>query len=91
MAEHGFLSDPLPAPDAWVRYQDALRALYDQFNDDEELQKMVRAVCEHDLRWPREIAAHLKTSVEDINNRQKKLRRRYKHLRPPRRRQRRAV
>lgn len=91
LEEHGILSDPLPAPDAWVRYQDALREIYEQVKDDAELKQMVIAVCEHDLRWPREIAAHLNTSVEDINNRQKKLRRRYKHLRPPRQRQRKAV
>jgi DNA-directed RNA polymerase specialized sigma24 family protein len=91
LKEHGFLSDPLPAPDDWAKYQAALRALYEQLSDDEELQQMVWAVCEHDLRWPREIATHLKISVEDINNRQKKLRRRYNHLRPPRRRQRKAV
>jgi hypothetical protein len=91
LKEHSFLSDPLPAPDDWVRYQDALREIYKQFSDDEELRQMVRAICEHDLRWPREIAAHLNTSVEDINNRQKKLRRRYKHLIPPRQTRRRVV
>jgi len=85
------LSDALPASDHFTRYQADLKAIYEQVKDDEALAEMIRAICEHDLRRPQEIATHLKTSPEDINNRQKRLRRRFKHLLPPQERQKKAI
>lgn len=89
--QHRMLSDALPAPDDFTRYQADLKAIYEQVKSDEPLAEMVRVVCERDLRWPQEIAAYLKTSPEDINNRQKRLRRRFKYLRPPRQKQKKAI
>jgi hypothetical protein len=79
---HRMLSDPLPEPDYWTKYQNALRKIYDLVKGEPDLEEMIRAIGEHDLRWPIEIAERLETTVEDINNRQKKLRRRFKQLLP---------
>jgi hypothetical protein len=88
---HRMLSDALPAPDHFTRYQADLKTIYEQVKNDEAMEEMIRAICERDLRWPQELATYLKTSPEDINNRQKRLRRRFKHLRPPRQRQKKAI
>lgn len=79
---HRMLSDPQPAPDHKIMSTTALQELYNTIKDEQELEEMVRVICEHDLKSPGEIASHLKTTVTDINNRQKKLRRRFKHLVP---------
>jgi hypothetical protein len=80
---HQMLSDPLPAPDAENqdrKYRESLKALYEHVKDDESLREIMRAICEEELETPREIATYLGTSREDIYNRLKKLRRRFKHL-----------
>jgi hypothetical protein len=86
---HQMLSDPLPPPDQGdeeATYREQLKAIYDRVKGDRELEEMIKAICEQEnLRWPRDIAAHLNTSVEDIYNRLKRLRTRFDYLRPQRR------
>jgi len=80
---HQMLSDPPPAPDdenQHRKYRESLNALYGHVKDDESLREVIRAICEEELETPREIASYLGTSREDIYNRLKKLRRRFKHL-----------
>jgi len=89
LKRHQMLSDPLPSPDVSDKraaYLEGLRSIYDQVKGDRELEEMVKAICEDDtLRWPKDIAAYLKTSVENIYNREKRLRRRFEHLLPQKR------
>ena len=67
-------------------YRKGLESIYERVKGDRELEELVRAICEKEgLRRPNDIAAHLHTSVEDIYNRLKRLRRRFDYLRPQKR------
>lgn len=91
---HQVLCDPLPAPneeDPQVKYQEELNVLYERVKGDTQLEEVVKAICEEELEEPRDLAAHLNISPQDIYNRLKKLRRRYGDLRPLKRMQKKAI
>ncbi|MEW6058053.1 MAG: hypothetical protein AB1540_15710 [Bdellovibrionota bacterium] len=89
--QHQIIGDPVPQPDEDLDYEAELRVLYQISDGDPEVQEMIKAICEHDLETPREIATFLKTTAQDIYNRKKRMRRMYEDLRQSYRERKKAV
>jgi hypothetical protein len=74
------LRDTAPPPIEFLQDAEKLEELYRMADGHPDVQEMIKAICEGGCETPREIAAFLNTSVADIYNRKKKMKRMYENL-----------